>query len=142
MENKKINHTAVIVAAIPYTLLGYPWFAIFRDPWFEGGGLTVEQLMNGPGYPTAFSIAIISSILIAYTLAFFVNRTGEPTVSRSIKIGLLIWAGFILPLLVTQYSFEARSLAYFAITCGYPLIGLLIMGIIIGSWKQQKLKNK
>ena len=133
MENKKINQTAVVIAAIPYILLGYPWFAIFRDPWFEGGGLTVEQLTNGPSYLTAFSIAIISSILMAYTIAFFVSRTGELTIGRGIKIGLLIWAGIILPLLATQYTFEARTLEYFAITCGYPLIGLLIMGIIIGA---------
>lgn len=86
MENKRINHLSVFVAAIPYILLGYPWFSIFRDPWFEGGGLTVEQLINGPGYLTAFSIAIISSILMSYVLRFFITLTGKLTVSRGLKI--------------------------------------------------------
>ena len=137
MKNKKTNHLSVTIAAIPYILLGYPWFSIFRDPWFEGGGLTVEQLMNGPGYLTAFSVAIISSILMSYVLRFFITRTGKLTVSRGVKIAFFIWAGFILPLLATQYTFEARSLAYFAITCGYPLVGLSLMGIILGIWKQK-----
>jgi len=137
MENKRINHLAVVFAAIPYILLGYPWFLVFRDPWFDGGGLTVEQLLNGPSYFVAFSIAIISSIIMAYALYFIITLTGKLTVTRGLKIALGIWAGFILPLLATQYTFEARSLAYFAITCGYPLIGLLIMGLIVGSWKNK-----
>ncbi len=125
---KKIPIPTVIVAAIPYVLMGYPWFSIFRDPWFYGGGLTVEQLTKGPGYFEAFSVAVISSVIMASILAFVIISTGEQTVLRGLKIAFLMWLGFISTLLATQYIFEARTLAYFAITAGYPLIGMLIMG--------------
>ncbi|KAA3609693.1 MAG: DUF1761 domain-containing protein [Calditrichaeota bacterium] len=141
MDSKKVDLIPVIVAVIPYVLLGYPWFSMFRDLWFEGGGLTVEQLVSGPGYIPAFSVAIISSIVMAYVLSFLIIKTGKRTAIRGFKISILIWLGFIAPLLGTQYIYEARSLAYFGITAGYPLLGLLIMGVIIGGWKSKQKKN-
>jgi hypothetical protein len=137
MHTKKVNLFSVIVAALPYILLGYPWFSIFRDPWFEGGGLTVKQLINGPSYLFAFIVAIISGLLMAYSLAIILIRTGKQTIIGGLKSALFIWVGFILPLLASQYTFEARSLEYFAITSGYPLLGLIIMGTIIGAWKNK-----
>jgi hypothetical protein len=138
MNDEKIGIIPVIVAALPYIFLGYPWFSLFRDPWFEGGGLTVEQLINGPGYLPAFTVSIICSIVMAYILALLIIKTGKRTFARGIKTGILLWLGFIATVLGTQYIFEARSIAYFGITAGYPLLGLIIMGGIIGGWKDKK----
>ncbi len=138
MKNR-IKKRTIIVAAIPNVLLGWPWFRVFRDAWFEGGGLTVEQLLNGPSYSIAFTIAITSSLVTAYLFAVLLTKTGTKTVLRGLSLAFLIWIGFIVPVLGTQYTFEARSLAYFGITAGYPLIGLLFMGLIIGGWKDKKL---
>ena len=135
-----VNVKGVLVAAVPYILLGYPWFSVFRDPWFHGGGLTVEQLRNGPGYVTAFSVAILSAIVTSYVLAFLVVRTGEQTSMRGMKLGALVWLAFVGAVMATQQTFEARSVGYFLVTAGYPLVGLLIMGAIVGGWRG-KLKT-
>ena len=111
---------------------------MFRDPWFHGGGLTVEQLQEGPGYAVAFAVAIVSALVTAYILAFLVGSTGEQTAIRGMKIALLVWLGFVCAVMGTQYTFEARSLGYFAVTAGYPLLGLLIMGAIVGKWRMPK----
>ena len=137
MFDRRINLLAVLVAAVPYVLLGYPWFSVFRDPWFEGGGLTVEQLVNGPSLAVAFTVAIVSSLVMAYVLALLVIRTGEQTAARGMRMGALVWLGFVATLLGTQYVFEARSVAYFFITSGYPLLGLLIMGAVVGGWRRR-----
>jgi hypothetical protein len=136
MMNWKVNIKAVLVAAVPYILLGYPWFSVFRDPWFYGGGLTVEQLQNGPGYVTAFSVAILSAIVMSYVLAFLIVRTGEQTPVRGMKIAALVWLAFVGAVMATQHTFEARSLGYFLVTAGYPLVGFLIMGAIVGAWRR------
>ncbi len=132
---RRINKAAVIVAALPHILIGYPWYAYFRDPWFEGGGLTVEQLINGPGYATAFSVAILSSVIMSAVLAFLLSKSEQQTVFTGMKLAALLWLAFIAGVLGTQYTFEARTLAYFGITAGHPLVGLLIMGAILGGWK-------
>ena len=54
---------------------------------------------------------------------------------RGIKIASLVWLAFVGAVMGTQYTFEARSLGYFGVTAGYPLIGLLIMGAIVGGWR-------
>lgn len=135
--NRSVNIKAVVVAAVPYVLLGYPWFSVFRDPWFHGGGLTVEQLQDGPGYATAFSVAILSAIVTSYVLALLVVRTGKQTPVRGMKIAALVWFAFVGAVMATQHTFEARSLGYFLITAGYPLVGFLIMGAIVGAWRRQ-----
>ncbi|RMG26795.1 MAG: DUF1761 domain-containing protein [Armatimonadetes bacterium] len=135
--NRNVNVTAVIVAAVPYILLGYPWVSMFRDPWFHGGGLTVEKLRNGPGYATAFGVAIVSAIVTSYVLALLVVRTGERTLIRGMKCAALVWLAFVGAVMATQYTFEARSIGYFLVTAGYPLVGFLIMGAIVGAWRRK-----
>ncbi len=134
MGKGKINKLAVIVAVIPHILLGYPWFSVFRDTWFHGGGLTVEQLQNGPGYGVAFSIAIAGALVTSYVLAYVIVRTGEVSLAHGVKTALVLWLAFVCAVMGPQYTFEARSLGYFAVTAGYALVGFLIMGAVIGLW--------
>jgi hypothetical protein len=35
----------------------------------------------------------------------------------------------------TEYAFEARSLSILAINTGYPLTGMLLMGLVLGGWR-------
>ena len=137
MSNLKVNRKAVVVATIPYILLGYPWFSLFRDTWFHGGGLTVERLQQGPSYAVAFAVAICSALVTAYVLAFLIAATGEQTTLRGIKIASLVWLAFVAAVMGTQYTFEARTLGYFGVTAGYPLLGFLIMGAILGGWRRR-----
>ena len=51
-------------------------------------------------------------------------------------IGALLCAGLVAAAMATEYAFETRSLQIFAITAGYPLLGGLVMGAIIGAWKR------
>ena len=134
MPNVRIPKRAVVVSALPYVLLGYPWFSTFRDTWFHGGGLTVEQLQQGPGYAAAFAVAISSALVTAYVLAFIIEATGAPSLGRGIKVAALVWLAFVAAIQGTQYVFEARPLGYFGVTAGFALVGLLIMGAIQGVW--------
>jgi hypothetical protein len=38
----------------------------------------------------------------------------------------------------TEFVFEGRSLEIFVITAGYPLVGTLLMGAIVGGWKKKQ----
>lgn len=137
MRHASVNRKAVVVAALPYILLGYPWFRLFRDPWFHGGGLTVEQLQQGPGYAIAFTVAIASALVTAYVLAALLAATGAVTPWRGVRLAFVLWFAFIGVVMGTQHTFEARPLGYFGVTAGYPLVGLLIMGAIVGGWPKR-----
>jgi hypothetical protein len=134
MLDKRVSRLSIVVAAAPYLAVGAPWFSAFRDPWFEAGGLTERQLQEGPGFAIAYSAATLTSLCMAYVLAVLIVRTGERTAVRGVGMGLLIWCAFIASVTGTQYIFEGRPLIYFCITAGYPLIGLVVMGAILGAW--------
>jgi hypothetical protein len=73
---------------------------------------------------------------MAYALGWLILATGTQSVSRGVQMALLMWVGFVASTFATEYAFEARSLSFFAINTGYPLLGMMIMGVVLGAWKK------
>src|SRR5436190_19818611 len=84
--------------------------------------------------PVPYITSFVCNLLVAYVLWWVINATGRSTAARGVQIGVLMWLGFIATILLTEYAFEARPHSLFAINAGYPLLGLVIMGGILGAW--------
>jgi hypothetical protein len=136
MNKGGINIWAVLVAAVVYWLLGAAWFTIFSNAWLASIGKTMEQLQGAVNAGIAYSIALVCNLIIAYVLGWVVIRTGEQTAVRGITIGALLWVGLVGTTIGTAFIFEGRSLEGFVLTAGYPLVGMLVMGAIVGGWKK------
>ncbi len=65
----RINHAAVVVAAVVYWLLGALWYGVlFGGRWVALEGLKTEQLQQqSPTVP--YIIAIVANLVLAYVLA-------------------------------------------------------------------------
>ncbi len=50
----------------------------------------------------------------------------------------MLWLGFVATSTATNYVFEGRSMQIFAINAGYPLVGMLMMGAVVGGWKKKE----
>jgi len=136
MTTGRVNLLAVVVAAIVYWLLGAAWFTVLSKPWLEGIGKTMDQLQREAASPAiAYVVALVCNLVIAYALAWLVIGTGEQTAMRGITMGALMWAGLVATTFGTAYIFEGRSIQIFAISAGYPFVGMLLMGAIVGGWK-------
>jgi Protein of unknown function (DUF1761) len=127
---------AVIVAAIVYWLIGAPWFSLMQAPWLVGIGKTMQEL-QASGLPKWLPhvVTLISNFAMAYVLGWLILATGPQTLMRGITIGAILWI-FIGAAFATEYVFEARSVQLFAINAGYPLVGMILMGGILGAWKK------
>ena len=137
MNTGKINIWAVMVAALVYWLLGAAWFTILRNPWLANLGKTMDQLQReGVDPGVAYAVAFVCNVIIAYVLGWVVIRTGEQTAIRGITMGALLWVGLVATTIGTAFIIEARSFEGFVLTAGYPLVGLLLMGAIVGGWKR------
>ncbi len=137
MNTGTINIWAVVVAAVAYWLLGAGWFTILSKPWLASIGKTMEQLQReGVNPGVAYGVAFVSNLIIAYVLGWVVIHTGEQTAIRGVTMGALLWVAFVATTIGTAFIFEGRSLEGFLITAGYPLVGLLLMGAIVGGWKK------
>lgn len=132
----KINIWAVVVAAVLYWLLGAAWFTAMSAPWLTSIGKTMEQLKQEAANPgLAYTVAFLANLVIAYAIGWVTVSTGEQTVMRGVTIGALMWIAFVGSTIGTAYIFEGRSFAGFWLTAGYPLVGMLLMGAIVGGWK-------
>src|SRR5438270_10314087 len=130
----RVNHLAVIVAAVVYWLLGWLWYTVFKAPWVTLTGLTPAQMNTGA---TPYIVSIIVAILVAYVVAIALSDTTNPNPARhGVEFGLFFGIGLIMLTALTTYMYEARPLGLWAIDTGYHAVGLAVMGGIIGAWRK------
>jgi Protein of unknown function (DUF1761) len=136
MGENSPNVWAVIVAALVHWMLGAAWFSIFKQQWLKGIGKTSEQIM-GSGMPMWMPhvVTLIGNLAMAYVLGWLIMTTGPQTLMRGMQVALICGLAFIASAFATEYAFEARSLQIYAINAGYPLVGMILMGAVLGIWK-------
>ncbi len=138
----KLNYPAVLVAAIVHFALGAGWFTTFAKPWIADLRMTAEEIAYYQAHmtPWPYLIAFICNLILAYGLACVITRTGDPrehTLGRGLRYGFAL--GIMLAAaLVTEQMFERHTVSFVAISAGYPLVGMIIMGAILGAWKGKR----
>ena len=134
------NYWAILVAAIACFLFEAVWYTIFMHQWLEGIGRTHQSLMSDPGFNPAlqYATALVASAVIAAAISRITQSTGPQTARRGIKVAAMLWVGFVLTTIATEYVFEVRTYTLFAINTGFWLVGMTIMGAIVGAWKKKQ----
>jgi hypothetical protein len=129
---------AIIVATLCYFGLGAVWFTMFREAWLEGVGRTTEQLVASGVRPAlAYGVALMLTLALALFLSWLIQATGEMTVARGVEVAIILWFSTVFATFATEYAFEARGVKILAIVSGYPLIGMVLMGAVLGGWRQK-----
>jgi Protein of unknown function (DUF1761) len=130
------NPLAILLATLIYFFLGAVWFTMFMNPWLAGIGRTMEEL-KASGVPPwlGYVVALIMTAILAIALSWIVQAIGPQTAVRGATIAAVLWFGFVFTTWATEYAFEARGLTILAINTGYPLVGMLLMGLVIGGWR-------
>ena len=140
MNEYRLNWLAIVLAAVVHFLLGAVWFTTFTNAWLAGIGKTKEQMLSeaaGSGPAIPYIVAFICNLIMAYVLALVILRWGKPSAGRGAIVGIMLWVGFVGTVFLAEYTFELRPRSLFAITAGYPLLGLVLMGIILGGWTKR-----
>ena len=133
----KVNPGAVIVAAIVDWLAQAGWFTAFSRIFTEGLGLTPEQVEAGKSHmsPWPFVIAFVANLVMALVLAKVIAWVGEWSASGGARVGLILGLGIAFTAMATANVFEQRPLSFILVSAGYPVVGCIIMGAILGAWK-------
>lgn len=129
---------AIVVAAVADWLLGAVWFTVFASQWRAGIRMPADQMQANTAHPNfwPFLIALLSSIVMAYAIASAVALSGAHGLLRGVIAGVLVGVAGAAAM-VTEMVFEIRPGAFVLIAAGYPLVGSILMGIIIGAWRQK-----
>ena len=137
MRPIRLYWPALVVAMIVSFLFEAGWFSAFLKPWLNGIGRSMDWMTSQPGVsvPIQFAVALLCSFVTAAILSVSIQASGEQTLFRGIKVGAVLWFGFIATTFAKDYIFEVRPLSLYAINAGYCLIDFVLMGAIVGAWK-------
>lgn len=157
----EMNYLAILVAALSSFVVGFVWYnpKVFGTIWMNEIGMTEEKAKTG-NMAKIFGLIFVFAFLLAFMMPTLVihqigalqlagaNEKDEAFLAymqvhghmfRSFDHGAL--HGFfaslfvVVPVIATNCLFEQRSFKYAAITSGYWILVMTLMGAIICGWK-------
>jgi len=132
----RLNWLAVLVSAVVDWVLGAVWFTVFAKAWTAGLRMAPEEIQAYKSHPNfwPYLIALICSFLLAYVIARMLGKAESHSLFGGISVGILIGLATAVAM-VTEMVFEVRPGSFIMIAAGYPFVGCVLMGIILGLWK-------
>jgi hypothetical protein len=135
-----VNVWAVLGAAVACMAIGFLWYSpfLFANPWMRAMGydpadkarIAEMQKSAGPKY----GISFLTSVLSALVLGKIIYHLAISTALYGMKVGVAVWAAFVMTVQLTDKLFSDRPLNLFLINTGYQLVCYLAMGAILGQW--------
>jgi len=126
-----INYLAVLVAWIVHIVLGLIWFRpeLFGNEWsrLTGKELTPAKKWLVPG--------LIGHLLMIFVLVILIKLTHATTGLGGMRIGLLAWIGFVVPMESGELVWEKIPFRLFLLRTGNQLVGIAASGYILGAWQ-------
>jgi Protein of unknown function (DUF1761) len=134
----RVKWAAILVAAVADWLLGAVWFTVFANQWRAGIRMPADQMQANIAHPNfwPFLIAFGCSLVMAYAIARVIAAAETHSLVRGIVAGILVGLAAAAAM-ATEMVFEIRPGSFLLIAAGYPLLGSILMGIILGAWKQR-----
>jgi hypothetical protein len=134
--NQKINHLAVWILIVVHQLIGWGWYAIFGEKWLNLHARTMTDIERTHNVG-AYLLAIVTAIIVNYTLAWLIGRLNDTNAIGGLKIALVCWFAFLF----VEYStiavfsaFETNPWPLILIDMGRPFVAFSISGLVLGAW--------
>jgi surface polysaccharide O-acyltransferase-like enzyme len=136
-----VNLLAVLASAVATMVLGFLWYSpvLFANPWMKLMGYDpndkakIAEMQKSAG-PTYF-MSLIASILAAFVLGKLIAVSGFSTAVDGLKIGLVVWLGFVTTVQLTNALFSRQPFKLYMINTGYQFVCYAVMGAILGVWR-------
>jgi len=133
-----INWIAVIVAALAYFALGALWYSkiLFATKWIGYLKIDVNDPNAKKGMGLMFGGSLLMMFVQSLAIAILAERLHvEGGWLSGVKIGAFTGCCFSSATIGINYLYEKKPLGLFLINAGYAIVGNIIAGIIICSWK-------
>ena len=134
----RLNHLAVLVSAIAFFIWGALWYTLLF-------GSMYAALAGKPGGAAGnmgpqFAISFVMGWLLSYVTAIALGDSDNPNPMRhGIEFGIFMGIGIYATMTLTNFAYEGRSYALWAINAGYVVTGMAIIGAIIGAWMKKRV---
>jgi hypothetical protein len=128
-----VNWIAIAAAVGSAFVIGSLWYSplLFVNSWLKMSG--VYKSVFDAGLRKALFADLLSAAATALILNQILRWSGATGAASGLFVGLLVWTGFVASALITQVTYEHRPFAFFAISSGYRLVTLELMGAILSA---------
>ncbi len=132
-----VNYLAILVAAVVTFILGAIWNGpLFGKATGVARGATAAEAAAARPSPGTIAVIFVGLLLCAWALAVIGAYMHLNTWMLGLKLGLLAWAGFLLPpMMILSAMDAAKKLMMFGISAGSWLITCVVAGIIVTVWR-------
>jgi len=134
MRKQSVNLWAVLVCVVIGQLVPALWYASFSELWTQLNGFTAEQIKSVTS-PAPYLARIVSTSLMAYTMAWVFTKIPVKKLLNGFLIGLLFGTVFVLFEIIVKDMFSLRPLLLSFIDGGSSVIVYAITGSILGVWR-------
>lgn len=136
----KINYPAVLVAGILHWILGAVWYGVFSTKFVELMAWTPAQLaaIESQSHTKEYILAFVSSLVLAYILAHFLQYTKATTAVGGLQTALWLWLGFIVTTQLPTVIFEGRKPGLYLLNIGYQFVACMVAGALLTIWKPRE----
>lgn len=133
-----INWWAVLVSMVASVVIGFMWYGpLFGKAWMK------EMNMHMPDKTQNMTKPIVMSLVGAFFMAYVLNHSlvfasaylNASGVSAGLMGAFWNWLGFMAPIYLGVVAWEGKSWKLFFISAGYWLVLLLVMSVILTSWR-------
>lgn len=124
----------VIVAALVAMIFGALWYSpvLMGTLWMKEAGIKDFDMKK---QRKSLAAQGLTTIVIAFVLSYLLKQYNVTTTDAGIELTFLFWLGFIATSQAMRVIFEKASFSLYAVTVSYQLISLMLMTIVITSWK-------
>ncbi|MDQ6823579.1 MAG: DUF1761 domain-containing protein [Candidatus Eremiobacteraeota bacterium] len=129
----RINHLAVVVAAVVFFIWGALWYTVFGHQWMALMGTTAAA--SATAGPTTYILSFLIALVLAYVTAVALKDSSQSSAKHGASFGIFMGVGIYMMLLLNQSLFEMRPLGLWVLDGLYGVTGLAIIGAIVGGWR-------
>jgi len=134
MLDGQTNYLAIVAVAIINNILGAIWYSskVFGKSWAKACKIEMGKKKAGAKH---FLGGLLMSLIMAAAVSCLVIKLDLTMVSEGIKLGILLWLGFIATSQFCGVIWAKKPLKVYLIDAGFYLASLLIMGAILATWR-------
>jgi hypothetical protein len=138
----KIKYPAVIVATLVHYILGGLWYSplLFGNKFLQYVNWSPEKIaeIEKQSHTKELVIAFVTSLVLVYILAHFVQYTKATTAMAGIQTAFWLWLGFVVTTQAATVIFEQRPLGLYLLNVSYQLVGCAFAGAILAIWRPRE----
>lgn len=126
-----VSPLAIVTAAVAVVGVGFFWYspAAFGPLWLKHCGVSEAAMKKN--MPQGMIVGMGASVLQVILLSFLLSMLPVASVADALKVGLILWATFPLPLQLGKVAWEAKSWTAFGINVSYDLANVLVSASIL-----------